>query len=324
MEKVKPIFLFSLPRSGSTLLQRLLMGHTEIASVAEPWLLLPLVYSFRQEGTFSVYSHSHSYLAITDFIANLSKKENKLYESLRIFSLSLYSDCCKKGETYFLDKTPRYYQIIDEITHIFPDAKFIFLFRSPIQVFTSIVSALGERGLGHSYISYYDLHEGLKLLMKGYKKLKERSYVVQYEQLINNPEFYLKELMEYLDLNYTQEMLKNFSVQNTDGRMGDKSGVKDYSSITTVPLEKWKNVVNNPVRKWYLKKHIKQIDPQILSEQGYDKFVLIKEIDGLKVDGYFDSIYDFTSLLYAFFIRKFKVNLFFGANTKWARDVHLS
>ena len=36
-----PIFLFSLPRSGSTLLQRVLMSHKDIASVAEPWLMLP-------------------------------------------------------------------------------------------------------------------------------------------------------------------------------------------------------------------------------------------------------------------------------------------
>jgi len=324
MEKVKPIFLFSLPRSGSTLLQRLLMSHTEVVSTAEPWLLLPLVYSFRQEGTLSVYSHSHSYIALEDFIGNLSEQNAKLHESLQTFSLSLYSDYCKNGEKYFLDKTPRYYQIIDEISQIFPDAKFIFLFRNPIQIFTSIILALGERGLGNSYVSYYDLHEGPGLLVKGYKKLKDRSYAVQYEQLISAPEFYLKEMMEYLELDYTQEMLKDFSAQNIEGRMGDKSGVKDYSSISTEPLEKWKDVINNPVRKWYVKKYIKQIDTQVLSDQGYDKFALIKEIDGLKTGRYFDSIRDLIELLYAFFVRKFKVTIFFGANTKWSRDVHIS
>ena len=51
-----PIFVFSLPRSGSTLLQRVLMSHNDISSVAEPWILLPQIYSLKKEGTLSEYS----------------------------------------------------------------------------------------------------------------------------------------------------------------------------------------------------------------------------------------------------------------------------
>lgn len=324
MKKVKPIFLFSLPRSGSTLLQRLLMGHEEIASTAEPWLLLPLVYSFRKEGTLSIYSHSHSYIALEDFIGNLSGQKAKLNESLQALSLSLYSEYCNSGEKYFLDKTPRYYQIIDEISDIFPDAKFIFLFRNPVQILSSIISLLGQNGLRHSYVSYYDLHEGPGLLAKGYKKLKDRSYAVRYEQLISDPEFYLREMMKYLELDYSQEMLKCFSAQNTDGRMGDRSGVKDYSFISTEPLEKWKDVFNNPVRKWYVRKYIKEMCLEVLSDHGYDKSALIKEIDSLKVDWHFDSIHDLIDLLYSFFVRKLKANIFLSTNKKWSRDIHLS
>jgi hypothetical protein len=38
---MKLVFLISLPRAGSTLLQRLLMGHPLVASCGEPWLALP-------------------------------------------------------------------------------------------------------------------------------------------------------------------------------------------------------------------------------------------------------------------------------------------
>ena len=34
------VFLLSLPRSGSTLLQRLLAAHPQVHTVAEPWLML--------------------------------------------------------------------------------------------------------------------------------------------------------------------------------------------------------------------------------------------------------------------------------------------
>jgi len=39
---MKIAFLISLPRAGSTLLQRLLMAHSGIASCGEPWLALPM------------------------------------------------------------------------------------------------------------------------------------------------------------------------------------------------------------------------------------------------------------------------------------------
>ena len=40
---VKPVFLFSLPRSGSTMLQRALGRHPNIATLSESWFLLGLI-----------------------------------------------------------------------------------------------------------------------------------------------------------------------------------------------------------------------------------------------------------------------------------------
>ena len=38
-----PIFIFSLPRSGSTILQKILMSSTQVSSSNEMWILLPLL-----------------------------------------------------------------------------------------------------------------------------------------------------------------------------------------------------------------------------------------------------------------------------------------
>src|SRR5919107_2181016 len=40
-----PLFLLSLPRSGSTLAQRILAAHGGIATTSEPWILLPYLYA---------------------------------------------------------------------------------------------------------------------------------------------------------------------------------------------------------------------------------------------------------------------------------------
>lgn len=39
------IFIVSQPRSGSTLLQRILSAHSQICTTSEPWLALPLLWN---------------------------------------------------------------------------------------------------------------------------------------------------------------------------------------------------------------------------------------------------------------------------------------
>ena len=86
-----PIFLFSLPRAGSTLLQRVLMSHKDVASVAEPWLMLPFSYAYKREGILTEYAHSVSYAAFEDFIGNLPNKEDDYYNALRNFAFTIYA-----------------------------------------------------------------------------------------------------------------------------------------------------------------------------------------------------------------------------------------
>ena len=49
MKSKKLIFLFSLPRSGSTLVQRVLAVHDALITASEPWLLLSLIASKKSE-----------------------------------------------------------------------------------------------------------------------------------------------------------------------------------------------------------------------------------------------------------------------------------
>ncbi len=53
---LKPLFLFTLPRSGSTLCQRVLAAHPQIATTTEPHLLLPFFYAFKER---ELYGHYH-------------------------------------------------------------------------------------------------------------------------------------------------------------------------------------------------------------------------------------------------------------------------
>lgn len=319
-----PIFLFSLPRSGSTLLQRVLMSHKDIASVAEPWLMLPFSYAYKKEGALTEYAHNVSYAAFKDFIDNLPSKEDDYYEALGDFAHTLYEKQCVNNEKYFLDKTPRYYHIIPQIVKAFPDAKFIFLFRNPIHVMSSMMQTWSNGRFKKMYSYEMDLNYGPKALSEGYKLLKDKSYAVRYEQYVTNPEKYTKEICKYLGMDFDEAMLKSFASQDTKGRMGDSTGIKEYKSVDTKSLEKWKSTFNTDFRKNYIRNYIESIDGNIFSMQGYDKKVILEEIEKLNVDNrfYFKDNFD---LIYSDLVRILKPNIWFGRTTKvWAKSSYLS
>ena len=114
----RPLFIFSLPRAGSTLLQRILAGHDGIASAAEPWLLLPALYTLRDTGVVAEYSHPIAVRAIKDFCRELPDGEATYLQHVRRQVLDLYAAASPPGTTYFLDKTPRYALIDEEIVSL--------------------------------------------------------------------------------------------------------------------------------------------------------------------------------------------------------------
>ncbi|MCF6279455.1 MAG: sulfotransferase, partial [Flavobacteriaceae bacterium] len=244
-----PIFIFSLPRAGSTLLQRILMSHKNISSISEPWILLPQIYATKNKGTLSEYSSLTSQVGINDFIENLPNKKESYINAQRKFLIELYSMQCQNNEKYFLDKTPRYYLIIDEIVELFPNAKFIFLFRNPVQVFASIVNTWGKGRFRNIISTYDDLIKGTKRLSEAYLKHKEISYSLQYEDLILNLNEKLSEISNYLDIPLQKGLETNFSSQDTIGALGDSTGVEKYNSISQEGLIGWKKVFNSFYRK---------------------------------------------------------------------------
>jgi hypothetical protein len=276
------IFLFSLPRSGSTLLQRLLAAHPKIATVSEPWLLLPLCYALRPAGVFSEYDHGTCYRALSDFIYQLPNKEEDYHETLSNFAHTLYEKAGDPEASYFLDKTPRYYLIIPEIAKIFPNAKFIFLFRNPLQIMASHIDSWtnGRLRLERYFI---DLYKGPKLLSEGYENLKEKSIKVHFDGLIKNTDKTLKNIFDYLDIEYEPTLIKSFTKVKLNGHFGDKEGYFKYDHIEERTIDKWKEVFATRFRKKFARKYISKFSHQNLQTFGYSHEMLYKLIDDLKI-----------------------------------------
>jgi hypothetical protein len=319
-----PIFIFSLPRAGSTLLQRILMSHKEICSISEPWILLPQVYATKENGTLSEYSSLTALEGTNDFIENLPNKKESYIKAQSDFLHNLYAMQCQNNEKYFLDKTPRYYLIIDEIIELFPNAKFIFLFRNPVQVYASIVTTWGKGRLKNIITTYDDLIKGTKKLSEAYLKYKHISYSLTYEDLILSTREKLSEISNYLEVPFQDDLQSNFSNQDTKGTLGDPTGVNKYNSISQEGLASWKNVFNSYYRKKIVRSLLHKIDDNDLKIQGYNKeqiILEIKELNNQKNKLFFRDVFDYSLNCT---IRKFKLSLFINKKFRWILKKQLS
>lgn len=279
-KNVIPIFIFSLPRSGSTLVQRVLGSHPNIATCAEPWILLPFVYPFEKDGAISEYGYKECQTAMREFVSALAGGKEAYLNELSRFILALYQRVTSNEEYYFLDKTPRYHLIAKEIIEIFPNAKFIFLWRNPLSVIASSIMTWGKKDQWNIHKIKVDLYKGTRNLISAYKEHEDHSISIRFEDLLTN-ELKWKQLFDYLDLHFTGRELDDFSKVDLPGRMGDPSGVKAYSVLDRDPIEKWKTVLDSPLRKWWCKKYLRTIGSDALMSMGYDFTELSETLERL-------------------------------------------
>lgn len=277
---IEPIFLFSLPRAGSTLAQRILGSSKNIATVPEPWLLLPYLYTLREKGCYAEYDHENVVSGINNFIKALPNNKADYIAEMREFVLRLYAKASGEGARYFLDKTPRYHLVADDVVGMFPDAKFICLWRNPLAIIASIIETWGG-GKWNVYRFKVDVFDGLANLVSACQKHKDIIYSVRYEDLIANPTDEWRKVFNYLDIPFDDNVLTNFKDVILEGKLGDPTGKVNYQAISSEPLEKWKSTLSSPARKAWCRNYLKWIGEERLSVMGYELKQLLEELDAI-------------------------------------------
>ena len=272
-----PIFLFSLPRSGSTLLQRILSTHPDIRTESELWFLLPHIEALKNRCTFSQYSNISLRNATAALLKQLPSGEQDYYQAIRALGDCLYGRLAVNNERYVLDKTPRYYLVIEEISKIYPDAKFIFLFRNPLSVAASVIESFNGNRLG-DYRHKIDLYLGPEMLARGYELVKNRSIMLTYEQLVSEPAATLRTVCQYLDIPFQDRLVEKFS-EVPVGKMGDQFGSRKFSSLEPERIENWRRVFSTTYRKKYLLRYLDEIGRFPVETFGYDFDLLRSQIE---------------------------------------------
>jgi hypothetical protein len=264
------IFLISQPRSGSTMLQRILDGNSNVHAPQETWLMLTPAYELKSNGIRAEYNAKLANFALKDFLKYYAGGEETYFEAVRAWARILYGAALNNSKKeYFLDKTPRYYYIIPELYRFFPEAKFIFLLRNPLAVLSSILRSWVKEDW--PLLAFYrdDLLLAPRYILEGIKTLGKGAIVLRYEDLVIYPKRTITNLCQALNLSFNDEMLNYGSRQKPKGVHGDKVSTHFYKAPSNENLNKWLELVNHRQTQHFALSYIDQLGPDIVDELGY-------------------------------------------------------
>lgn len=260
------IFIISQPRAGSTLLQRMLHEHSQIATVAEPWFLLPAF-----EGDFELkvirnnkYGSKTANYAINEFVNSNSNKNHQIKSYLNFYKSICTEITINQSKKIFLDKTPRYYHIIDEIIETFPKAKVIILTRNPLDVFNSILNTFVKKKYGLLVQYSEDLFLAPKLLSDGINH--PNTYHIKYENLISNQKNELVTLCKYLNIDFEEKIMQ--IRLNKSWVFGDPN-MNELKTVDKTKIDNWLDGLTP--QKWkFFNDYIYSREAKFHNNLGYD------------------------------------------------------
>lgn len=178
----RPIFIVGCPRSGTTLLHRMLDQHPSISSGSESFIL---------ESLYNLERHRWTELqALAMNQAQWRQRVRDLFSSIQ------EQRAIKRGKTRWADKTPSYGLILDYIDDLYPDCQVIHVIRNPRDVIDSWRRRVGPvraRDAVHAWPTHIRAAREFRDTRPA-----DRYSEVRYEELVAEPEKIAKGLIEWL------------------------------------------------------------------------------------------------------------------------------
>jgi tetratricopeptide (TPR) repeat protein len=195
-EQDAPIFVVGLPRSGTTLVDRILSQH-------------PMVESRGEMNDLA--------LAVMRAAPRSADKRDRIARTARADMAALGASYCRSvrgvGVTapVFVDKTPLNFLYLGIIAHALPNAKIVHLTRHPMASGYAMLKTLFRMGYPFSYDQrdigrYQCAYLGLMQHWRG--RLGERILDVRYEDLVEHQERETRRLLEHCGLDWRDECLR--------------------------------------------------------------------------------------------------------------------
>lgn len=259
-----------------------------VASAAEPWIQLPLLMMRDPHAARSIYGSHVAASAIDEFIESLPDGEKCFDRAVGVFGRQLYSAAADDAP-FFLDKTPRYYLILEDLMRIFPDGKFILLVRNPLAVLASIGKTF-YKGRFCWFDFWVDWQLGHEKMANAVQTIQgqDNVMVVRYEELVREPEQQISRLASWLGIPFSEDMVSKYREVQWSGKMGDPIGISTYQSVSTESTHGWQAFFASAFRKSIAFKMLAKIGSVRLSILGYPIDELRADLMGISNNARFD------------------------------------
>jgi hypothetical protein len=267
------LFVIGSPRSGSTLLARMLGSHSAIYGRPEPHLLTPLAHlGYFAKVDKAPYDAVLAAQSTREFVADLPATEQDYVDACRAYMDTLYGRMLstKPDKKVLLDKTPAYALVADFIARLYPRSPYVVLTRHPLAIFSSYAESFfnGDYEAAHQYNPILERY--VPAIAKFLRADSVPMVHVIYEQLVVDPEDHLKRIFELAGLPNEPEAVNYGQSATVEKGLGDPIGVKKYSRPSTESLEKWAiPVASDPKNVELCRRIVDRLDPDDLALWGH-------------------------------------------------------
>ena len=268
------LFVIGPPRSGSTLLMRMLSSHSAIYSRPEPHVFGPLAhlgyFDTVEKAPFDQFQAADAMRAI---VADLPRGEEDYVDACRAYVDVLYGRLLEArggGKRFFLDKTPANALVLPFITRLYPKARYVVLTRHPAAVFSSFANSFfdGDFAAAERFNPILDRYVPAmaRLLREAAVPLVQ----VGYERLVSAPDAEMRRVCEFLGLEFEPAMIDYGKQTFAGAGLGDPITVDRESRPVTTSIEKWAaELVADPDRQARVRAMIARLDPRDIETWGF-------------------------------------------------------
>jgi tetratricopeptide (TPR) repeat protein len=240
-----PIFVLGMPRTGTTLVDRILSSHPAVESAGELQVMqVGLKRLARTMGRFALDPET---------IASARSLQPARLGQLYMDHSSPY----RKSTGRFVDKLPLNFLYIGYLARALPDAKIVCLRRHPLDTVWSNYRHLFATHF--SYYSYsYDLLDTAEYyvmfdeLMRFWQQLfPGRVLEVQYEALVESQEAQTRRLLEHCGLSWDERCL---SFHDNDAAVATPSATQVRQPMYRSALGRWRHYEKylEPARRYFI------------------------------------------------------------------------
>ena len=201
----KLIVISSLPRSGSTVLQRIISTDNKFSTFDESWLFPSIISITKNNQISSILNHKTSVKQIKRVLPNLDK----------VLIKSIIEELHLKYGNYIIEKTPRNYMITQELSSFEEIQQFVIV-RNPLYIIKSSLSNLFSSNLRHIHGYLVDYIIGIPKIIEAAKSKKIN--LIKYEELTD------------FDFDKFDIKVDLFNLPTNETTIGDNNREKKFNS----------------------------------------------------------------------------------------------